>query len=274
MTTLYIPLALAALGDRSPRLGVRLPPCPTGPVHGPGHPRLRDLLPAHALLPRDGRRRGRLGGGSRRRRRRSDRELDGRPPAAHGGPVRRDLRLHRRRLPRPRRGRGRRPGPPALLRPPRPGDRGGRRDGGRGRGIFALHSDARFVYDGLTSEGLPLVILSGIAGLAALGLLARGLVAGLRRRSTSCFGPPRSAPWSRWSGASSSPSTPTCFRPADDRRGRRRPRLADRGDRRVRDRRGGDPAVDRPALLALAARGARVGTAWPRTSGVPNSSPR
>ncbi|MGH2982811.1 MAG: cytochrome d ubiquinol oxidase subunit II [Solirubrobacterales bacterium] len=45
-------------------------------------------------------------------------------------------------------------------------------------GIFALHSDARFVYDGLTSEGLPLVILSGIAGLAALGLLVRGLVNG------------------------------------------------------------------------------------------------
>jgi cytochrome d ubiquinol oxidase subunit II len=49
-------------------------------------------------------------------------------------------------------------------------------------GIFALHADARFVYDGLTSEGLPLVILSGIAGLAALGLLIRGLANGFDGR--------------------------------------------------------------------------------------------
>jgi cytochrome bd ubiquinol oxidase subunit II len=49
-------------------------------------------------------------------------------------------------------------------------------------GIFALHSDARFVYDGLTSEGLPLVILSGLTGLAALGLLVRGLSSGFEGR--------------------------------------------------------------------------------------------
>ncbi|HYU16016.1 MAG TPA: cytochrome d ubiquinol oxidase subunit II [Solirubrobacterales bacterium] len=47
-------------------------------------------------------------------------------------------------------------------------------------GIFALHSDARFVYDGLTSDGVPLVILSGICGLGALALLARGITRGLR----------------------------------------------------------------------------------------------
>ena len=32
-------------------------------------------------------------------------------------------------------------------------------------GIVALHSDARFVYDGLTSEGLPLVIASLLCGV-------------------------------------------------------------------------------------------------------------
>ena len=49
-------------------------------------------------------------------------------------------------------------------------------------GIIALHADARFVYDGLTSEGLPLVILSGLSGLAALGLLVRGLATGFEGR--------------------------------------------------------------------------------------------
>ncbi|MCE3266559.1 MAG: cytochrome bd ubiquinol oxidase subunit [Solirubrobacterales bacterium] len=41
-------------------------------------------------------------------------------------------------------------------------------------GVFALRADARFVYDGLTGPGLPLVILSALAGLGALVLLARG----------------------------------------------------------------------------------------------------
>ncbi len=31
-------------------------------------------------------------------------------------------------------------------------------------GVFALRVDARFVYDGLTSDGLPLVIISACAG--------------------------------------------------------------------------------------------------------------
>jgi cytochrome d ubiquinol oxidase subunit II len=47
-------------------------------------------------------------------------------------------------------------------------------------GIFALHSEARYVYDGLTSDGLPLVIASGACGTAALVLLARRARAGLR----------------------------------------------------------------------------------------------
>ena len=40
-------------------------------------------------------------------------------------------------------------------------------------GIFALRADARFVYDGLTTDGLPLVVLSAVCGLAALVVLVR-----------------------------------------------------------------------------------------------------
>jgi cytochrome d ubiquinol oxidase subunit II len=47
-------------------------------------------------------------------------------------------------------------------------------------GIFVLRADARFVYDGLTSEGLPLVIASLLCGAAALGMLARGARRGVR----------------------------------------------------------------------------------------------
>jgi cytochrome d ubiquinol oxidase subunit II len=46
--------------------------------------------------------------------------------------------------------------------------------------LFALRSDARFVYDGLTSEGLPLVLLSIACGLGALVLLWRGAQRGVR----------------------------------------------------------------------------------------------
>ncbi|MGZ5308180.1 MAG: cytochrome d ubiquinol oxidase subunit II [Solirubrobacterales bacterium] len=48
-------------------------------------------------------------------------------------------------------------------------------------GVFALHSDARFVYDGLTSfPGVLLVIGSAICGLTAIGLLLAGRTFGLR----------------------------------------------------------------------------------------------
>ncbi len=47
-------------------------------------------------------------------------------------------------------------------------------------GIFALRADARFVYDGLTGDGLPLVIVSLLCGLAALVLLRRGARRGVR----------------------------------------------------------------------------------------------
>jgi cytochrome d ubiquinol oxidase subunit II len=47
-------------------------------------------------------------------------------------------------------------------------------------GVLALHADARYVYDRLTSEGLPLIVLSGTCGAAALALLARGATRGIR----------------------------------------------------------------------------------------------
>ncbi len=48
-------------------------------------------------------------------------------------------------------------------------------------GVIALHRDGRYVYDGLTSwPGIALVILSGVCGLAALGLLVTGRYRGLR----------------------------------------------------------------------------------------------
>jgi cytochrome bd ubiquinol oxidase subunit II len=47
-------------------------------------------------------------------------------------------------------------------------------------GIFVLRDDARYIYDGLASEGLPLVLLSLACGLGALLALARGARRGVR----------------------------------------------------------------------------------------------
>jgi cytochrome bd ubiquinol oxidase subunit II len=41
-------------------------------------------------------------------------------------------------------------------------------------GIFALHSEARYVFDRLVDEGLPLVIVSGLCGIGVLASLLRG----------------------------------------------------------------------------------------------------
>jgi cytochrome d ubiquinol oxidase subunit II len=46
--------------------------------------------------------------------------------------------------------------------------------------IFVFRADARYIYDGLTSEGLPLVILSAMCGMGALLLLWRGARRGAR----------------------------------------------------------------------------------------------
>ena len=47
-------------------------------------------------------------------------------------------------------------------------------------GIFVLHDDASYLFDGLTSRALPLVILSAVSGLGALVLLARAARTGAR----------------------------------------------------------------------------------------------
>jgi cytochrome d ubiquinol oxidase subunit II len=47
-------------------------------------------------------------------------------------------------------------------------------------GIVALRADARYVYDGLTSDGLPLVIVSVLCGAAVVILLRRGARRGAR----------------------------------------------------------------------------------------------
>jgi cytochrome d ubiquinol oxidase subunit II len=47
-------------------------------------------------------------------------------------------------------------------------------------GIFVLRADARYIFDGLTSRALPLVIVSGITGVLSLWLLVRGSAARAR----------------------------------------------------------------------------------------------
>jgi cytochrome bd ubiquinol oxidase subunit II len=47
-------------------------------------------------------------------------------------------------------------------------------------GIFVLRADARYVFDGLTSRALPLVILSALCGLGSLWLLLRRAHRGAR----------------------------------------------------------------------------------------------
>ena len=47
-------------------------------------------------------------------------------------------------------------------------------------GVFALHAEAEYVFDGLTGDGLPLMIASAICGLGVLTLLLRGARPGLR----------------------------------------------------------------------------------------------
>ncbi len=47
-------------------------------------------------------------------------------------------------------------------------------------GVFALQADATYVFDRLTDEGLPLMLLSGVCGLAVLLMLGSGARRGLR----------------------------------------------------------------------------------------------
>ena len=47
-------------------------------------------------------------------------------------------------------------------------------------GLFALHRDARYIFDGLTGDGLPLVIVSLLAGIGVLVLLRANARRGAR----------------------------------------------------------------------------------------------
>lgn len=47
-------------------------------------------------------------------------------------------------------------------------------------GIVALHADARYLYDGLTGDALPLVVVSALCGAGVLLLLRRGTQRGAR----------------------------------------------------------------------------------------------
>jgi cytochrome d ubiquinol oxidase subunit II len=47
-------------------------------------------------------------------------------------------------------------------------------------GLLVLHNDARYVFDGLTGQGLPLVILSAVCGVVVLVALRRGARRGAR----------------------------------------------------------------------------------------------
>ncbi len=54
-------------------------------------------------------------------------------------------------------------------------------------GVFVYRADARFIYDGLTSDALPLVIASALCGLAALVLIWRGTPSGPRPLAVGAF---------------------------------------------------------------------------------------
>jgi cytochrome d ubiquinol oxidase subunit II len=47
-------------------------------------------------------------------------------------------------------------------------------------GLVGLHRDARYIFDGLTGDGLPLVIVSLLCGIGVLVLLRRGARRGAR----------------------------------------------------------------------------------------------
>ena len=55
-------------------------------------------------------------------------------------------------------------------------------------GLVELHADARYVYDGLTGDGLPLVIISLVCGAAVLVLLRRGARRGARPLAVGAVG--------------------------------------------------------------------------------------
>ncbi|HVT09464.1 MAG TPA: cytochrome d ubiquinol oxidase subunit II [Polyangia bacterium] len=47
-------------------------------------------------------------------------------------------------------------------------------------GLYVMHGDAPYVFDGLTHRGLPLAVVSGACGVAVIALVARGMLRGTR----------------------------------------------------------------------------------------------
>ena len=108
-------------------------------------------------------------------------------------------------------------------------------------GIFVLDSDATYVFHGLTSRALPLVILSGLCGITSLVLLVRGAARG-RASAVGRCGRQRHRRMGRRTVAVPAP---------DLAEGVGRSRAvghAHRGARRVRRRRGDDRARARVPL--------------------------
>ena len=80
-------------------------------------------------------------------------------------------------------------------------------------GIFVLRSDARYLFDELTTRALPLVILSAVCGTASLVLLVRNAAPGARLLA---IGAVATASWSGGAspnGRTSSPRASRCPTP-------------------------------------------------------------
>ena len=126
-------------------------------------------------------------------------------------------------------------------------------------GIFVLHDDAVYVFHGLTSRALPLVILSALCGIGSMVLLLRSSQTGARLLAMGAVATvvlgwgvaqyPYILPTSMKLSAAAAPDADVVV-----------------GGHRVRDRGVRDPAVARPALLPRPARPARRtrGRARPR----------
>ncbi len=127
-------------------------------------------------------------------------------------------------------------------------------------GIIVLHEDARYVYDGLTSDGLPLVILSALCGAGVVVLLRRGL-------------DPRPSPARhrrgrrRDLGLGRRPAPVPASHHAEDLGRGRAQRHPDRGSDRLRRRGRGRGSLHRPALHAPAAERHRGDRGTPPGSG-------
>ena len=114
-------------------------------------------------------------------------------------------------------------------------------------GLVVLRADARFVYDGLTSAGLPLVFVSLACGVAVLVLLRRGARRGARPLAVGAV----AAVSAGWGVAQYPYLLPQTLTIDDGAANERHP--DERADR-LRHRRGAGDPVARAALHARAAR--------------------